>query len=622
MCGLVGKVAFDADGLVTPALMKRMCDTLAHRGPDDEGYYVNGRIGLGHRRLAIVDLRSGRQPIPNEDRSVWVALNGEIYNYVELRDDLVRRGHRFTTATDTEVIVHLYEERGEDFVNALRGMFAIALWDGRSNVLLLVRDRVGKKPLYYSVLGARGLAFASEIRALVVDPEVERRIDPEAVDAFLSVEYVPAPLTIYKSIRKLPPGHLLRCSATGVSLREYWDLPITDEPAASGAPWHDELAGLLTEAVRVRLRSDVPLGAFLSGGIDSSTVVAFMAELLPRAVVACTATFEEAEHDERMQAREVAVRLGCDHRERLVKPDVRDLLGRLVKAFDEPFADPAAIPSYLLAEAAREHVKVALTGDGGDELFAGYWRHGRQDLERRLRRAFGPIATSVVPALAPWLAPAGRRAGLAPLGMAASQAYAWKHSGLLFAPALKRRLYTDGFAETCRDFDPSERFRRYYERCPSTDPLSRALYVDFKTSLPDGILVKVDRTSMAHGIEIRSPLLDQTVVEFAARVPSLFKLRGGRGKHVLAQAAAGRVPDAVLARPKHGMTTPIAQWIRREWREVAEDCLLGRAALQRGLFEPRFVESLWRTHLSGRDLYAHHLWTLITLELWHRHQTG
>ncbi len=619
MCGLAGKLVFDGES-VAPSLLRRMCDTLAHRGPDDEGYYISSQIGLGHRRLAIIDLTSGRQPISNEDRSIWVMLNGEIYNYVELREDLLRKGHRFRTATDTEVIVHLYEERGDEFVQSLRGMFALALWDERSSTLLLARDRVGKKPLYYSVLDRSGLVFASELRAVVEDRNVRREIDPEAIDAFLSLQYVPTPLTIYKSIRKLPAGHLLRCSSAGVALREYWDVPFRDTTTAPVEEWSEELAATLQEAVRVRLRSDVPLGAFLSGGIDSSAIVAFMAQQLPQSVVTCTATFDDAAHDERAHAREVAAHFGCDHREQAVQPDLIDLPARIVRAFDEPFADPAAIPNYLLAAAAREHVKVALTGDGGDELFAGYWRHSRQRLERRLRGAFGPVATTLVPAIAPWIAPAGRRAGLAPLGMPPDQAYAWKHCGLLFDPTLKNRLYSDGMAIASREFDPSLRFRRYYQRCPIRDPLSKALYVDLKTSLPDGILVKVDRTSMAHGLEIRSPLLDHTVVEFAARVPSALKLGRRRGKHLLAMALADRVPGTVLDRPKHGLTTPIARWLRCEWRDVAEDCLLGKAAVGRGLFEPRFVESLWRTHLAGQDLYTQHLWTLVALELWHRQQ--
>ena len=578
-------------------------------------------MGLGHRRLAIIDLETGRQPISNEDHSVWVVLNGEIYNYLELREELVGRGHRFRTATDTEVLVHLYEERGERFVEALRGMFAIALWDARTDQLLLVRDRVGKKPLYYSVLDGHGLVFASELTALVADPAVPRDVDPEAVDAFLSIQYVPTPLTIYKSVKKLPAGHLLRCTGTDVSVREYWDVtfPTMPEDDVDTERWRRELIAELSDAVRVRLRSDVPLGAFLSGGIDSSAVVTLMADQLADPVVACTATFDDEAHDERVQARAVARHVGCEHHEHGVHARLPDLLERVAGAFDEPFADQAAIPNFLIAETARRHVKVALTGDGGDELFAGYWRHARAGLERRLQRTFGPVATRVVPALAPWIAPASRRAGVAPLAMPPAQAYAWKHCGLVFDPMLKGALYSDGFAEACRGFDPSLRFRDFYDRCSARDPLSKALYVDFKTSLADGILVKVDRTSMAHGLEVRSPLLDQQVVALAARVPSSLKLRRRRGKHLLVSAMEDRLPSDVLNRPKHGLTTPVARWLRTEWREVAQDCLLGGSATTRGFFNPKFVETLWTTHLDGHDVYTEHLWTLVALELWHRH---
>ena len=622
MCGLAGKVLFDGDGVVSRLLLEQMCARLVHRGPDDEGYYVNGPVGLGHRRLQIIDLETGRQPISNEDRSVWVVLNGEIYNYLELRDELESRGHRFRTTTDTEVLVHLYEERGAQFVESLRGMFAIALWDARTRELLLVRDRVGKKPLYYSVIDGHGVVFASELTALAADPAVVRDVDPEAVDAFLSVQYVPTPLTIYKSVKKLPAGHLLRVAGGQVSLREYWDVvfPSTPGAPADAEHWQRTLVSALTDAVRVRLRSDVPVGAFLSGGIDSSAVVALMADQRRDPFVVCTATFDDTAHDEREQARAVAAFLRCDHHEHDVQPSVPELLERVAGAFDEPFADAAAFPNFLIAETSRRHVKVALTGDGGDELFAGYWRHARAGLERCLQRTFGPLATRIVPALAPWLAPASRRAGLAPLGMPPARAYAWKHCGQVFDPTLKGGLYSKGFAEACHRFDPSSRFRHFYDRCPAADPLSKALYVDFKTSLPDGILVKVDRTSMAHGLEVRSPLLDQHVVELAARVPSPLKLRRRRGKHLLVRAMRGRLPAAVLNRPKHGLTTPIARWLRTEWRAAAEDCLLGETATARRLFNRPFVESLWSTHLDGHDLYTHHLWTLIALELWHRRQ--
>ena len=619
MCGLAGKIVFDG-GVVTRELLERMCARLVHRGPDDAGYYLNGGVGLGHRRLSIIDLETGRQPISNEDGSVWVVFNGEIYNYIELRHWLVARGHRFRTATDTEVLVHLYEERGDRFMDTLRGMFAIALWDERAGRLLLVRDRVGKKPLYYTVVADRGLVFASELDALMADPEVPRDVDPEALDSFLSLQYIPTPLSIYRSVYKLPAAHMLTCEGGHVAVRQYWDVSFadSDQTVEDEEPWRAELESTLADAVRVRLRSDVPLGAFLSGGIDSSAVVTLMAAELAQPVVACTATFDTVEHDERGLARAVATQLGCAHREHAVRVSHADLLERVTGLFDEPFADPAAIPNYLVAEMARRHVKVALTGDGGDELFAGYWRHARARLERRLQGMFGPVATRVVPALTPWLAPANRRAGLRPLGMSPARAYAWKHCGLVFDPTLKAALYTTDFARACDGFDPSVRFLDFYNRCDGRDPLSRALYVDFKTSLVDGILVKVDRTSMAHGLEVRSPLLDQQVVEFAARVPASLKLRRRRGKHLLTRLMDGRLPPAVLGQPKHGLTTPIAAWLRGEWREVAEDCLVGKTARERSMFEPVCVQGLWDTHLAGDDMYTQHLWTLLALELWHR----
>jgi asparagine synthase (glutamine-hydrolysing) len=617
MCGLAGKMIARRDGVVPASLVKAMCDRLAHRGPDGDGYYVAGGIGLGHRRLAVIDLPGGRQPIANEDESVWVVFNGEIYNYKALRADLAARGHRFRTDSDTEVLVHLYEEHGESFVDRLHGMFAIALWDARTRALLLVRDRLGKKPLYYSELSGGGLVFASELDALLVDPEVKRDIDPEAIDSYLSIQYVPAPLSIYKAIRKLPAGHVLRCTEAGVTLREYWDVAFGQSGGAGAgdtARWRDELAARLSTVVKERLQSDVPLGAFLSGGLDSSVVVSFMAEALKHPVVTCTATFDDDDHDERRQARAVAEHLHCEHHEQAVHPNVIDLPSRMAEVFDEPFADPAAIPNYLLAGAARQLVTVALTGDGGDELFAGYWRHARARLESRTRGAIGSAGASLVARLAPET----RRAGLLPLTMPVAQAYAWKHSGLLFDPELKRGLYTAGFAETCRGLDPSERFRRYYERCQSGDPLDKALYVDLKTSLPDGILVKVDRTSMAHALEVRSPLLDHTLVEFAAGMPSSLKLHGRQEKYLLARVAADRLPAALVGRPKHGLTIPLARWLRHEWRDVAEDCLFSSTAEGRGLFESKFVRALWEGHQAGKDLYTHHLWLLVMLELWHR----
>jgi asparagine synthase (glutamine-hydrolysing) len=608
------------DGATVPReLLAAMCARLAHRGPDGEGCYVKAGVGLGHRRLAVIDLDTGQQPMSNEDETVWVVFNGEIYNYPDLRAELAARGHHLRTTSDTEVIVHLYEDLGERCIDRLHGMFAFALWDARTRSLLLVRDRLGKKPLYYSLLADGALVFASELDAILADPAVDRTVDPEAIDAFLSLQYVPAPLSIYKSIRKLPAGHLLRWTAARSTIREYWDVPAGGDGHGSVAEWRDMLSAEIDAAVRRRLRSDVPLGAFVSGGLDSSLVLAFMAAATDRPVTTCTAAFDDVAHDERAEAGAVARHFGCDHHEQVVHPAAGNLPVRIAQVFDEPFGDPAAIPNELLAGTARRHVTVALTGDGGDEVFAGYWRHSRAGLETRARRLLGPVATAV--GVLARFAPETRRAGMLPLGMAPVQAYAWKHAGLLFDPALKRRLYATDFAAACREFDPAARFRACYERAPSADPLDKALYVDLKTSLPDDILVKVDRTSMAHGLEVRSPLLDHRIVELAARMPADLKRRGREEKYILQRVAESRVPSAVIGRPKHGLTIPLGRWLRNEWRAVAEDCLFAPAAQHRGLFHTGWIESIWKRHVAGSDVHAHRLWLIVMLELWYRQQS-
>ena len=457
MCGIAGKFVFEQGERVPRDLLQRMCDSIAHRGPDDEGFYLNGPIGLGHRRLSILDLDAGRQPIANEDRTVWVVFNGEIYNYLELRDDLIRRGHRFRTATDTEVIVHLYEERGVDFVSALRGMFAIALWDERARTLLLLRDRVGKKPLFYTVIPGRGLIFGSEIKAILQDADVKRELNLEALDSYLSLLYVPAPLTMFRGIHKLPAGHVLICTPDKVTVKEYWDLSFRREPTRSARECQDQLEEILSEAVRIRLRSDVPLGAFLSGGVDSSSVVTLMAAELDRPVVTCSVGFHERAYNELPHARAVAERLRCEHHEHTIEPDVRELVPRIVRFFDEPFADSSAIPTYYVSQIARRHVTVALSGDGGDEVFAGYSRHYLERLEDRLRRVLGRSGTELLSRAAAHLPPVKGRNMLQRLGMPPDAAYASKHGGFLFDGMLKAQLYSDGVRVLRTPLNPGRR---------------------------------------------------------------------------------------------------------------------------------------------------------------------
>lgn len=619
MCGIAGIYHYGDATPVNPQLLRRMCDVIAHRGPDDQGYYVKGPIGLGHRRLSIIDLSSGHQPISNEDNTVWVVFNGEIYNYQELRDGLISSGHQFRTSTDTEVIVHLYEEKGEDFVLSLRGMFAIALWDERRRKLLLARDRVGKKPLFYTVLPGGSLIFGSEIKAIVQNPAVKRKMNVEALDAYLSLLYVPGPATMFDGIYKLQPGHVLSCTPGKVALREYWDLLYQTEgkPQDENA-YIDHFRDLLSNAVKIRLRSDVPLGAFLSGGVDSTTVVAFMAELLEQPVVTCCVGFQEEAHNELPAARQMAAHFRTEHYEHVIEPNIPDLVPRLIQFFDEPFGDSSAIPTYYVSQMARQHVTVALSGDGGDEVFAGYSRHYLHRLERRLRRALGWMGASLVSTVGVSLPAVKGRNILRRLGMPADIACAWMHCDHLFNNELKAQLYSDDLRANCEEFDVSAGFRSYYNRCSATDPLDKALYVDIKTYLADDILVKVDRMSMAHGLEVRAPLLDHKLLEFTATLPTSLKLKGRTTKVLLKRTMAGRVPQQVLTRTKHGFTMPVADWLRKSLRELVEDCLFAPRTLQRGFFNPAFLKHLWAEHLNGRHDFSHHLWLLLMFELWHR----
>jgi asparagine synthase (glutamine-hydrolysing) len=614
MCGIAGMYRFDG-GLVDHDLLRRMTSILAHRGPDGEGLHLAGHVGLGSRRLSIIDLAGGAQPIANEDGTVWVVLNGEIYNFRELRAELEDRGHRFATRSDTETIVQRSEERGDDCVHHLAGMFAFALWDGRRKRLLLARDRLGKKPLYYAHRPGQALTFGSELKAVLMDPGVPREVELEALDRYLSLLYVPAPHTIFRDVRKLPAGHLLVADARGVTIREYWDVRFVDGPRRPTEEYADELRDLLTQAVRARLVSDVPLGAFLSGGLDSSTVVALMARLSDRPVVTASVGFRESDYDERPSARLVARQFGCDARESEVTAEIRDVLPKLVWHFDEPFADSSAVPTFYVSKIAREHVTVALSGDGGDELFAGYDRHFWDRWEARARRFARPARA--VGAIARWWPLRGKNI-LLHLAMTAGDACARKHSAELFRDAAKRSLYSEDMAAITAGFDPLGVHRAYYDRCDARDPLNRSLYVDLKTYLADDILVKVDRMSMAHGLEVRAPFLDHRVVEFVAALPAGLKLRGRTTKFILREAMRAVLPAAVLAKPKHGFEAPISRWLRHELRDLVEDLLFDPRAEQRGWFNPRTVKQLWADHHEGVRDARHQLWLLVVLELWCR----
>jgi asparagine synthase (glutamine-hydrolysing) len=616
MCGIAGKYSLDG-APVDRALLSRMAGAMVHRGPDDEGFYIGEAFGMTMRRLSIIDLGAGHQPLCNEDGSIWVVFNGEIYNYLELREDLSARGHRFKTASDTEVIVHLYEEMGADCVQPLRGMFAFAVWDERARSLLLARDRLGKKPLYYALRPGHALVFASELKAVLEDESVTRTLDLAALDQYTSLLYIPSPASIFREVRKLPPGHYLVCTARGVTVEKYWDIPappadlrLADVPERFGE--------LLTEAVRIRLRSDVPIGAFLSGGVDSSLVVAAMAKLMNRPVVTTSVGFPDSGYSELPYARLVARHIGSQHHERMVPAPTPELIADLVWHLDEPFADSSAVPTYFVSMVAREHVTVALSGDGGDELFAGYGRHRVEVIEHRLRRGAGALAGRGL-ARAAGLLPDGTKGRniLLDLGLPAEEACARKFYFSPRVPRLKADLYSPWLRAETERLDPLVVFKRAFRRLQSVDPLNRILGVDLGTYLCDDILTKVDRMSMAHSLEVRAPLLDHKLVEFVATLPPVWKLSRGITKVLLRRALDGAVPREAFERPKHGFVSPIGRWLRHELAGYVEDTICSRRATERGYFDARAVRALWEAHRRGQD-FAHEIWMLLVLEIWHR----
>jgi asparagine synthase (glutamine-hydrolysing) len=619
MCGIAGRFNFDAARPIDRDCLKAMTSALAHRGPDAEGFYVGPGIGLGHRRLSIIDLATGNQPLANEDETIWVVFNGEIYNFAETRAELDAAGHRFRTHTDTEVIVHAYEQWGERCVDRFRGMFAFALWDEPRRRLLLVRDRVGVKPLYYAVT-SDAVVFGSELKAVLEDRSVRRDWSAEALDAYLALQYVPCPRTIYQAVSKLSPGHMLIAEDGRAATRRYWDLEFSGNgDEACEQEYLDRLEALVDESVRLELLSDVPLGAFLSGGIDSSVVVSSMAQTCRSQVLTTSVGFDERAFNELEHARAVAGHLGTESHERVVTSDVANLLPRLAWHFDEPFADSSAVPTYYVSAAARERVTVALSGDGGDELWAGYPWHRVERWEQVARQWLGDAGGRVVGTIAGQvpLSVKGARS-LRHLAFAPADAYARKHSYGQFEPGVREALYSGDFRAQVKDADPFATFRAAYDACGSSEPLDRSMYVDVKTYLVDDILTKVDRMSMAVSLEARVPLLDHELLEFAATVPASLKLKRGRSKYLLRKLLARRVPKAIVDRPKHGFAAPIGAWLRGPLAPMVDDVLEDGRLRARGIFDHRAVAALWREHRTGLRDHRHRLWSLVMLELWFR----
>lgn len=619
MCGIAGIVGCKDDTWIDYYTIQAMCRTIVHRGPDDEGIFVKDGAGLGARRLSVIDLEGGHQPVFNEDGTVCVVFNGEIYNFPELRRELESRGHSFYTQTDTEIIVHLYEDFGSECVSRLRGMFAFAVLDQKRRKLLLARDRLGKKPLHYG-LSKGALAFGSEIKTILTAAPELAVINPQALLQYFYFGYIPDPDTAFSGIRKLPPGHFLEFEAGHIRVRRYWDLPRygTHSPT-SEQECLEELESRLSEAVRIRLLADVPVGALLSGGTDSSTVVALMARLSSKPVKTFSIGFRTAEFDETPYARAVAAKFATEHHELILEPNIVDIVQSLGRSLEEPFGDSSMLPTYLVSRMAREHVTVALSGDGGDEAFAGYDRY-RIHLHDR-----------VVPWLPAWAGRAYRKQiyhrlphGTPGRNFAYSISLPWVERYIEAVSLVPEQrncglLSRDFVSSFAGDADPLNLFRQYVRQAPADDPLSSILYLDSKTYLPGDILTKVDRMSMAASLEVRVPMLDHVFVEWVAGLGPQWKMRNGVQKYILTKLARRvGVPADVLDRPKQGFTMPLVHWMRHELKDLVHSLLLAPGTIQRGYFDQHGVQTLWKDFLAGRSNDHLPIWRLMMFELWLR----
>lgn len=622
MCGIAGIFHLETAKPVDPARLQRMIDVMPHRGPDGAGVWTAPGVGLGHRRLSIIDLAGGAQPMANQDGSLIVTFNGEIYNFAEIRAELEERGHRFRSHSDTEVILHAYRQWGEECVHRFNGMFAFALYDQGTQSLWLVRDRLGVKPLYYAPISDGSVIFGSELKVLLAHPLLRREPDLTAIEDYLALGYVPDDACIVAGVKKLGAGeHLKLLRGRGLPApRRYWDVSFADRSSAKPAALVEELTALMRDAVRSRMVADVPLGAFLSGGVDSSSVVALMAEASPRAVKTCTIGFDVPSLDETRHADHVARRFATDHRTRLVSPDDYGLIDTLVAHFDEPFADASALPTYRVCELAREEVTVALSGDGADEAFAGYRRHLfqhrgeklRSFLPQSIRRPLFGTLGRLYPK-ADW-APRFLRAKstFQELGISGAEAYA--RSVGVTPPELRARLYTESFAQKTDGHRAEDRIIRMMENAPARDPLDRAQYADIRLWLPGDILTKTDRMSMAVSLEAREPLLDYRLVEFAARLPVGQRIHGNGGKYLMKRAMEAYLPQEILYRDKMGFVTPISHWFRDALAGEAEAVASRSALAQSGWFDATRMATLVEDHKSGRTDHGRLLWQLLILD--------
>jgi len=636
MCGFCGRINIDRSEPVLRETVCKMRETLLHRGPDDAGLLVEANVGLGHRRLSIIDLsEAGRQPMCNEDGTIWIVYNGEVYNFKELKKELKKKGHQFRSLTDTEVIIHLYEEDGIHCLHKLRGMFAFAIWDKKRERFFLARDRLGQKPLFY-YLDQKKLLFASEIKA-ILQGDVCRELDYEAIHHYLTFRYIPHPHTVFKYIKKLPPAHFLTFERNSVHLQKYWELQFIDHSSHNDLTKMpvkkrydedgicEEIVNRLKEAVKIRLISNVPLGALLSGGIDSSAIVALMSEMTTTPVQTFSVDFEEKGYSEIDYARIVAKRFETDHHEIVIRPEATTILPEIVKHYDEPFADPSAIPTFYISRFASEFVKVALNGDGGDENFAGYGNY----IQNKISQYFHIVPRFVCKKIiGKFLKVAqeyleheeGKINSLRQVVEVAHHDMAKRYacSSIFIDAFLKERIYTDEFKEIVGHRDSLEILSKTFESKDIKDLVNRLLASDIETFLPDDLLVKIDMASMANSVEGRSPFLDHKFMEFIAKIPGKLKLRGMEKKYILKKSLQNILPNQILKRPKRGFDVPIAKWLRHDLKDMTSDILLSDSVRNRGYFKIDVIAKMFDDHCNNRANWANELWELLILEIWHR----
>ncbi|MFQ5822469.1 MAG: asparagine synthase (glutamine-hydrolyzing) [bacterium] len=620
MCGICGITYFDRERKLSEQDIQRMCDAMYHRGPDDAGWYVKGNLGIGMRRLSIIDLVTGHQPISNEDGTIWIVFNGEIYNHLELRQELKKKGHKFQTRADTEAIVHAYEEYGEDCPKKLNGMFGFAIWDQRNQTLFLARDRLGIKPLYY-YHDSKMFVFASELKSILQIQDIPRKVDLRALDIYLTFEYIPSPFSIFKDIAKLPPGHTLTLRNGKFSVKEYWDVHF-DENKVSEQELCEQLIELLQDAVKIRLMSDVPLGAFLSGGIDSSSVVALMSRVMDRPVKTFSISFEEASYNETHFAQNIAKHFNTEHHEFKIKPNALDLTEKLIRHLDEPFGDFSIFPTYLVSKMAREYVTVSLSGDGGDELFAGYDTY----IANKLACIYKPlpkfVRENLINPILNGIPPTDKKKGLINRakrfieGLRLPEELEHTRWMIFLQEAEKSQLYSQEIQDSLNGVIPYDFICDYFGKAKTSDDVNRQLYVDIKTYLADDILVKVDRMSMAVSLEARVPFLDHRFVEFTATIPSRLKLKGTNTKLILKKAMRDILPPKILKRGKEGFSIPIKNWLKNELRPLMLDMLDHQRIKREGFFDSAYVQQLTHEHLNGIENHSHRLWAMMVFEIW------